>query len=100
MKAHHIFPFLLLIAACDAPNSPTQTSANGSTEIKLQGNLSCWDNRCMRYDAHNGSFSRQNRYPVYPPAGSVQPGGYISLAVFQQTYTLAGRASFRSDDYD
>lgn len=94
MKAHHIFPVLLLIAACDTPNSATRLTSSGSTVIKLQGNLTCWDNRCMRYDAYNGSFSLPGRYSINAPAGTVQTGGYISVAAFQQIYSLASRASF------
>ena len=99
MKALYILPALLILAACDTPNSATRTSANGSTEIKLQGNLSCWDNRCMQYHAHNGSFSLPGRRSVRAPAGAVQTGGYMSVDAFQQVYTQARRASFiRSDD--
>ena len=94
MKAYLILPALLVMAACDAPNSETRTTAGGGTEIKLQNNLNCWDNRCMRYDAQKGTFALAGRYPVSPPAGAVQNGGYISVAAFQQTYTWASRASF------
>jgi len=94
MKAHLIFPALLVMVACDVPIAATRTSASGETEIKLQNNLNCWDNRCMRYNAQNDTFSLSGRYAVRAPAGAVQNGGYISVAAFEQTYTRASRASF------
>ncbi|WIY25698.1 hypothetical protein [Parasedimentitalea psychrophila] len=94
MKALLILPTLLVITACEAPNSATRTTANGSTEIKLQNNQNCWDNRCMRYHAYNGTFSIPGRYSVNAPAGAIQSDGYISVAAFQQAYTRASRASY------
>lgn len=91
-----LLPAFLVITACEAPNSATRTTRSGSTEIKLQNNQNCWDNRCMRYNAYNGTFSIPGRYSVNAPAGAIRSDGYISVDAFQQTYTRANRASFNA----
>lgn len=98
MRARLIFPALLIIAACEVPDSVSRTSAGGGTEIKLQNGQNCWDNQCMRYNAQSGSFSLPSRYSVDAPAGAVQAGGYMSVPAFQQTYERAIRTAFNGKE--
>lgn len=97
MKALCIVPVFFAVAACDVPNNSTRADASGSAQIQLQDGRNCWDNQCMRFNSRNGSFYISGRVPVRPPAGSIQSGGYISVAAFQQTFHTAMRAESPGD---
>ncbi len=92
---------LLVLAACDVPQSPVVTGPDGQTRIQINtAGLTCYETRCLDINPSTRSVRSVGSRTIRIPANIDISGGTISPDDFKQlgtTALLAGGAGSAGD---
>jgi hypothetical protein len=88
-----VLPLLVfaILAACEVPDNPSQSSGAG-VEILIEPGRNCWRNMCFTYDAVRNAVSVPGRNPVRIPAAIDLRKGSLTQAEFTTIYRTATMA--------
>ncbi|MEX0317966.1 MAG: hypothetical protein AB3N21_08430 [Ruegeria sp.] len=94
MTKWKLYPLICLLAACDVPSATLVTGSDGQTLIQINsGDLTCYNNGCLRIDASTRSMqligNRRTRVPrgIDVSDGLVTPEEFLRM---RQAAMLAG----------